>query len=110
MNEEAFTFYKSVLGGEFSNFQRMGDTPQGEHMSDADKKKVMHLTLNSEKGTIMGNDHMDFMGPFQPAIIFRYPCIRKARRKQRVCLPGFPTEATSLCRWIKFFGALILGF
>jgi len=63
--EEAFTFYRSVLGGEFSSFQRFGEFPNGEQISDADKKKVMHLTLNSGNGTIMGSDHLDFMGPFQ---------------------------------------------
>jgi PhnB protein len=64
--EEVFNFYKSVLGGEFTNFQRFGDTPHGEQMSDPDKKKIMHITLKSPSGIIMGNDHLDFMGgPFQ---------------------------------------------
>ena len=61
--EEAFDFYKSVLGGEFTNFQRFGDTQHGEQMPDAEKKKIMHITLTSSNGTLMGNDHMDFMGP-----------------------------------------------
>jgi PhnB protein len=62
--EEAFNFYKSVLGGDFTNFQRFGDTPHGEAMSERDKKKIMHITLEGSNGTIMANDHMDFMGPF----------------------------------------------
>jgi len=60
--EEAFNFYQSVLGGEFTNLQRLGDTPHGAAMSDADKKKVMHIALKTPHGTIMGNDHMDFTG------------------------------------------------
>jgi PhnB protein len=64
--EEAFNFYKSVIGGEFTNFQRFGDTPHGEQMSETDKRKIMHITLKSPGGIIMGNDHLDFMGgPFQ---------------------------------------------
>jgi PhnB protein len=63
--EEAFNFYRSVLGGMFTNFQRFGDTPHGEQMSDTDKKKIMHITLDSNRGILMGNDHIDFMGPFQ---------------------------------------------
>src|SRR5688500_3264139 len=64
--EEAFNFYKSVIGGEFTNFQRFCDTPHGKQMSDTDKKKIMHITLESPSGIIMGNDHLDFMGgPFQ---------------------------------------------
>lgn len=64
--EEAFTFYKSVLGGEFINLQRFGDTPHGAHLGDEDKKKIMHITLNSPNGSVlMGNDHLPMMGmPF----------------------------------------------
>jgi PhnB protein len=64
--EEAFTFYKSVLGGKFNSLQRFGDTPHGDNMTETDKKKVMHMTFESPEGTIMGNDHLDFMGPFTP--------------------------------------------
>jgi PhnB protein len=63
--EEAFNFYKSVLGGEFTTIQRLGDTPHGEGMSDKDKEKIMHIALNSSSGVLMGNDHMNFTGePF----------------------------------------------
>ena len=64
--EEAFNFYKSALGGEFTNLQRFGDTPHGEQMSDNDKKKIMHVALEAPHGVkLMGNDYMDFMGqPF----------------------------------------------
>lgn len=64
--EEAFNFYKSALGGEFTNFQRFSDTPHGEQMSDNDKKKIMHVTLEAPHGLkLMGNDYLDFMGqPF----------------------------------------------
>lgn len=62
--EKAFDFYKSVLGGEYLSVQRFGDTPHGEHMSAEDKKKIMHITLKSADGSmLMGNDHLDFMGP-----------------------------------------------
>jgi|SRR5882724_1496568 len=64
--EDAFAFYKSAFGGEFTNFQRFGDTPHGEQMSDNDKKKIMHVTLEAPHGIkLMGNDFFDFMGkPF----------------------------------------------
>lgn len=62
--EEAFNFYRSVLGGEFTGFQRFGDTPHGDNMAAEDKKKIMHIRLESSAGVIMGNDHMGFMGPF----------------------------------------------
>jgi PhnB protein len=61
--EAAFDFYKSALGGKIINLQRFGDGPQGEQMSDTDKKKVMHVALEGPHGArLMGSDHMDFMG------------------------------------------------
>jgi PhnB protein len=64
--EEAFTFYKDALGGDFKTFQRFGDTEHGANMSDSDKQKIMHVTLECPHGTLMANDHLDFMGePFR---------------------------------------------
>jgi len=62
--EAAFNFYKSVLGGEFTKFQRFSDTPHGDNMSEEDKVKIMHVTLETAHGIIRANDHIDFMGPF----------------------------------------------
>lgn len=41
--EEVFNFYKLALGGEFTNLQRFGDAPNGDQMSDEDKKKLCIL-------------------------------------------------------------------
>jgi len=61
--EEAFDFYKTALGGEIVNIQRFADSPGGAQMSDADKKKVMHIALEAPGDIkLMGNDHLDFMG------------------------------------------------
>ncbi|MGC4103442.1 VOC family protein [Ferruginibacter sp.] len=66
--EEAFNFYKTALEGEFVNVQRMGDGPQGAQLPDAEKKKIMHISLEAPHGVrLMGSDYMDFGGmPFQP--------------------------------------------
>jgi PhnB protein len=64
--ETAFDFYKTALNGKITNVQRFGDAPNGGQMSDADKKKIMHIALEAPHGiTLMGNDFLDFMGhPF----------------------------------------------
>jgi PhnB protein len=64
--EEAFDFYKTALNGTISSLQRFSDSPHGEQMSDADKKKIMHISLEAPNGVrLMGNDYLDFMGqPF----------------------------------------------
>ena len=37
--EEAFNFYKSVFGGEFTFLQRMKDTPEAGKLSEGDRTK-----------------------------------------------------------------------
>ena len=61
--EQAFDFYKTALNGTITSIQRFGDTPQGEQLSDTDKNKIMHITLEAADGIkLMGNDFVDFMG------------------------------------------------
>lgn len=62
-SEEAFNFYKSVFGGEFSLIQRFKDTPEGGKMSAADGEKVMHIALPIGKGNVlMATDALESMG------------------------------------------------
>ncbi len=65
--EEAFNFYKSVFGGEFSGgINRMGEVPTqpGQpELSEADKKLVMHVALPILGGhMLMGTDAPESMG------------------------------------------------
>lgn len=56
--EEAFNFYKSVFGGEFGYLGRFGEMPENEEykVSEADKNKVMHVSLAIGKSILMGSD------------------------------------------------------
>ncbi|HMP93597.1 MAG TPA: VOC family protein [Phnomibacter sp.] len=56
--EEAFLFYKSILGGEFSSFSRFGEMPAGSGpaMPDEDKAMVMHVSLPVGNSVLMGSD------------------------------------------------------
>lgn len=57
--EEAFNFYKSVFGGEFSYLGRFKDMPpqEGNHLSEDAKNKIMHVSLPISKETVlMGSD------------------------------------------------------
>src|SRR5688572_7984824 len=61
--EEAFNFYKSVFGGEFSFLQRFGDTPVGVSMSDEEKEKIMHVGLPIVRGgSLMATDALSSQG------------------------------------------------
>ena len=61
--EEAFNFYKSVLGGEFIVVSRFGDTSEDDNLSESDKTKIMHISLSIGGGTmLMATDAMESMG------------------------------------------------
>lgn len=61
--EEAFNFYKSVFGGEFSALQRFKDTPEANRLPAADRDKIMHISLPIGKGVIlMATDALESMG------------------------------------------------
>jgi PhnB protein len=64
--EEAFNFYRSVFGGEFTMFQRfkdMPDMPGAPKVEEKDKNKILHVSLTMKNGVvIMGSDALESHG------------------------------------------------
>lgn len=62
--EEAFTFYRSVFGGEFLSFVRFSDMPmEGVTIPGEDQAKVMHVSLPLAGGNVlMGSDSLESLG------------------------------------------------
>jgi len=62
--EEAFTFYKSVFGGEFTKVIRFKDLESTEFsVAENEKNKIMHIALPIGKSNmLMANDVPDFLG------------------------------------------------
>lgn len=62
--EEAFTFYKSVFGGDFLTITRFKDMPmEGSPITEKEADKIMHIALPIGKhSTLMGSDTPEFMG------------------------------------------------
>jgi len=61
--EEAFNFYKSVLGGAFTSLQRFKDTPEAGRVPDSEKDKIMHVSLPVGKNNmLMATDALASMG------------------------------------------------
>ncbi len=55
--EEAFTFYKSVFGGEFAKIIRFKDLSSPEFpVSENEANKIMHIALPIGKNILMAND------------------------------------------------------
>ena len=61
--EEAFTFYKSVFGGEFAKIMRLKDIASPEFpVAENDANKIMHIALPIGKNMLMANDVPESMG------------------------------------------------
>ena len=61
--EEAFTFYKSVFGGEFNQIMHFKDMPAGEQqMPSEEAKRIMHISLPIGENYLMGSDISKSMG------------------------------------------------
>jgi PhnB protein len=62
--EEAFTFYKSVFGGEFTKIIRFKDIASPEFpVPDEEAEKIMRIALPIGAGNVlMGNDVPSIMG------------------------------------------------
>ena len=62
--EEAFTFYKSVFGGEFlGDVYRMNGAPGSENLPENERNRVMHIALPiNESTTLMASDILPSAG------------------------------------------------
>lgn len=116
--EEAFNFYKSVFGGEFTSVQRFGDTPHGANMPEGERNLVMHISLDIEKGvTLMGCDHLESMGmgPLVPGNNFSLSRHAKSEADAKRVFDALAVGGTVLMPidkvfWGAYFGMLIDKF
>jgi PhnB protein len=62
--EEAFNFYRSVFGGEFSSVVRFKDFPiEGVSIPEKDQDKIMHIALPiGEDDILMASDTLPSLG------------------------------------------------
>jgi len=61
--EEAFTFYKSVFGGEFATIIRFKDIASAEMpIAEKEENKIMHIALPIGNNVLMANDVPEILG------------------------------------------------
>lgn len=62
--EEAFAFYRSVFGGEFTAIRRFKDiSVPGHSVPEKEASKIMHIALPIGRNSVlMGSDTPEFMG------------------------------------------------
>ncbi|HJR93005.1 MAG TPA: VOC family protein [Acidimicrobiia bacterium] len=65
--EEAFEFYKSVFGGDFTGLSRFSDAPSDPSSPPADPNQIMHVALPiGDDQVLMGSDRPASMGSTTP--------------------------------------------
>lgn len=94
--EEAFTFYKSVFGGEFSKVVRFKELASPAFpVSETDAEKIMLITLPiGENNVLMANDVPSFMGTVNE---------NENRSKISVSV-GSKEEAEAICKGLSAGG------
>ena len=61
--EEAFTFYKSVFGGEFAKIMRFKDISSPEFpVTENEANKIMYIALPIGRNILIANDVPEIMG------------------------------------------------
>lgn len=82
--EEAFNFYKSVFGGEFSNITRFKDMkmPDASPTPKEVENKIMHISLPFGDNVLMGSDAPPEMGFKVNMGNNNYVCITPASRDE----------------------------
>ncbi len=61
--EEAFNFYKSVFGGEFTMIKRFKDLSIPDFpVAEKEANKIMHIALPIGKNSLMANDVPEILG------------------------------------------------
>ena len=114
--EEAFSFYRSVFGGEFATLMRMGEV-EGMPVPDSAKNQVMHVALPvGETAILMGSDTMEGMGPaFSAGNNFSVAVGPKSKEEADQIYAGLSAGGTQTSPmadafWGGYFGILVDKF
>lgn len=109
--EEAFNFYKSVFGGEFSQIMRWKDMPEGA-LTGPEGEKIMHIALPIGEGTfIIGGDRPESMGKVTNGDNFEIVIIAKSEEEANKLFNGLAAGGKvdmplAKVFWGDYFGML----
>ena len=92
--EEAFNFYKSVFGGEFSLIIRFKDISSPENpVLEREANKIMHIALPIGKNVLMANDVPEILGK-----------VNENENRSKICIHAESREEAD-----KLFNGLSVG-
>ncbi len=110
--EEAFEFYRSVFGGEFTSIGRFGDVDFGMEMEESERSKIMHVVLPIGNGSsLMGSDSPSAMGSVTAGTnvsIALNPDTEEETRRifEALSVGGTVTMPMDIAPWGALFGML----
>ena len=116
--EEAFKFYQSVFGGEFTMMQRFGDVPPeaAKGLSDTEKNKIMHIALPiGKEGMLMGGDTPEKMGKVTFGTNFSISVDTKSEQETKKIFDGLSADGKVIMPlektfWNAYFGMCVDKF
>ena len=114
--EEAFRFYQSVFGGEFSNIQRFKDIPSESPLTDQEGEKIMHIALPVGKNSIlMASDVPQYLPQSSMGTNFSISIDTESEEEarkifERLTSGGQITMPMEKTFWGAFFGMLVDKF
>ncbi|MYA18371.1 MAG: VOC family protein [Gammaproteobacteria bacterium] len=106
---EAFEFYRSVFGTEFVVLSTFAEGPEDMEVPDADKDKVMHVTLPIGSNVLMGSDNSPHGPPVVVGNNFSISVDTQAREEsddliERLAEGGTVTMPMEETFWGSYFG------
>ena len=106
---EAFEFYRSVFGGEFSRILYLKELAGPDvPIADEDADKLLHIALPVGTGMLIGNDVPSFLGRVNEQENRSKISVRAGAGKRRTaCITDYPREELSRHRSAKVPGELI---
>lgn len=112
--EEAFNFYKAAFRVDFSYIGRFGEMPDsGEYkIPDADKNKVMHVSLPIGKSILMGSDcGSDWAPSFRQGNNFSVSITAESKAEAEQLFNALAEDGTvtmplAKTFWSEYFGML----
>jgi uncharacterized glyoxalase superfamily protein PhnB len=99
--EEAFTFYKSIFGGEFTKIMRYKDLSSAEYpIAENDADRLMHVALPIGKSSMLtGSDVLGIMGEVtETTTEILYQLVQKVAKKQTNYSMDFQKEEKLKCQ------------
>ena len=110
--EEAFDFYKSVFGGEFTTLSRFKEMYSEGDISASEGEKIMHVALPIGRASIlMGSDTIESMGTSVAGNNFSISVIPDSEEEATQLFNGLAaggqvTMPMDHAPWGAFFGML----